>query len=198
MIKLNKETREQLLNVFKTKRIGLEGNLLKLIQTDPDDEEFNSYLEEAKKLDTESRRKRLDITKKIQSQNKDLTTAQDENIKLMDELRVALEEAKNAKIEAEKLRDAAVEDLDTLQKRTQFELIGLIVRIALIVIIGVGVVTTGLYVFALINHYDVKILESTWSNMFGILLTNSFSIIGTIMGVKYATDNSRGRNKNDD
>ena len=193
MIKLNKETREQLLKIFNTKRIGLEGNLLKMIESDPDDEEFNNYLDEARTLDAETRRKRLDITKRIQSQNKELTHAQEENTKLMDELKVALEEAKAAKIEAERLRDAAVEDLDTLQKRVQFELIGLIVRIALGVILGVGLITTGLYVFALMNHYDTKILESTWSNMFGILLTNSFSIIGTIMGVKYATD---GKNKN--
>jgi predicted outer membrane lipoprotein len=27
--------------------------------------------------------------------------------------------------------------------------------------------------------------------MFGILLTNAFSIIGTIMGVKYASDNTK-------
>ena len=31
--------------------------------------------------------------------------------------------------------------------------------------------------------------ETLRSNLFGILLTNSFSIIGTIMGVKYASDN---------
>lgn len=191
MIKLNKETREQLLLMFKTKRLGLEGNLLKIIDLDPDDEEFNNYIDEAKKADNESRRKRLDITKKIQSQNRELTLAQQENIKLMDDLRVALDAEKIAKIEAEKLRDVAVEDLDSLQKRTQFELIGLIVRVALIVIVGVGIITTGLYAFALYNHLDIKILESTWSNMFGILLTNSFSIIGTIMGVKYATDNSK-------
>ena len=111
--------------------------------------------------------------------------------KFKEKLKSALDEAKDAKLEAEKLRDAAVEDLDTLQKRTQFELIGLIVKCALYVIIGVGLITTGLYVFAMTNHYDTKILESSWSNMFGILLTNSFSIIGTIMGVKYATDNSK-------
>jgi hypothetical protein len=35
---------------------------------------------------------------------------------------------------------------------------------------------------------DTQIIGSTWSNMFGILLTNAFSIVGTIMGVKYATD----------
>jgi hypothetical protein len=39
----------------------------------------------------------------------------------------------------------------------------------------------------MIFNYERTIIESTWSNLFGILLTNSFSIIGTIMGVKYAT-----------
>lgn len=201
MIKLNKETREQLLQIFKTKRISLEGNILKLIEIEPDDKEFNMYLDEAINSDTDARRKRLDITKKIQSQNKELTNTQAQNVKLMDDLKKALDEAQKAKTEAEKLRDDAVEDLDTFQKKAQFELIGLIVRIALTVIIGVGLVTTGLYVFAMINHYDTKILESSWSNMFGILLTNSFSIIGTIMGVKYVTDNSTNKNnytRNDD
>jgi hypothetical protein len=191
MIKLNKETRNCMLEIYKTKNISLEGNMLKLLEEDPDDSEFNQYLQKAIDTDKEVRKKRLDITKQIQSQNRALLTAQNENQKLMGELTDALEEAKNAKSEAEKLRDAAVEDLDTLQKRTQFELIGLIVKSALYVIIGVGLVTTGLYVFAMVNHYDTKILESSWSNMFGILLTNSFSIIGTIMGVKYATDNNK-------
>jgi hypothetical protein len=35
---------------------------------------------------------------------------------------------------------------------------------------------------------DTTLLGNAWTNMFGILLTNSFSIIGTIMGVKYATE----------
>jgi len=191
MVKLNKETRDCLLEIYNSKNISLEGNMLKLLEEDPDDPEFNQYLQKAIATDRDTRKKRLDITKQIQSQNRALLTAKNENDNLMIELTAALEEAKNAKHEAEKLRDAAVEDLDTLQKRTQFELIGLIVKSALYVIIGVGLITTGLYVFAMTNHYDTKILESSWSNMFGILLTNSFSIIGTIMGVKYATDNSK-------
>jgi len=77
--------------------------------------------------------------------------------------------------------------LDLLQKRTQFELIGSIVRSALWVIIGVGLITTLLYILILYSGKDTTLIENTWSNMFGILLTNSFSIIGTIMGVKYAT-----------
>ena len=88
----------------------------------------------------------------------------------------------------ENLRDEAVEDLDMMQKRTQFELIGLIVRVALIIIVGVGLTTTVLYTIAMLANKDTTILGNAWSNLFGILLTNSFSIIGTIMGVKYATE----------
>jgi hypothetical protein len=35
---------------------------------------------------------------------------------------------------------------------------------------------------------DTAIIGSTWSNIVGILLTNAFSIVGTIMGVKYASE----------
>jgi len=34
---------------------------------------------------------------------------------------------------------------------------------------------------------DTQVISAAWSNMFGILLTNAFSIIGTIMGIKYAS-----------
>ena len=82
--------------------------------------------------------------------------SQDDNQHLMTDLKIALDEAEtskleavNAKKEAEKLRDDAVEDLDTLQKKAQFELIGVIVKVALIIILGVGLITTGLYSTAL-------------------------------------------------
>ena len=114
---------------------------------------------------------------------------------LMLELQEALEAAKNAEWEAEKLRDEAekgkeqaLEDLDLMQKRSQFELIGTIVRVALVIIIGVGIVTTIMYGIAMLSGQDTQIIGSTWSNMFGILLTNAFSIVGTIMGVKYASE----------
>lgn len=105
-----------------------------------------------------------------------------------EKLQEALQLAEQSKEEAHKLRAEAVEDLDTLQKRTQFELIGLIVKTALWIVGGVGVLTSCLYIYVLSSGIDAKIIESTWSNLFGILLTNSFSIIGTIMGVKYATE----------
>lgn len=187
MIKLNEETKALLLDLYKKKNIALEGTILKMIDS-KDDPEFDHYLKQAIDLDVAARTKRLQITKQIQVQNTELKTAQENNKRLMYDLQLALSEAQKAKDEAEKLRDMAVEDLDTLQKRTQFELIGMIVKVALYIIVGVGGITTLLYLLGLMNHWDVKLLESTWSNMFGILLTNSFSIIGTIMGVKYATE----------
>jgi hypothetical protein len=45
-----------------------------------------------------------------------------------------------------------------------------------------------MYGIAMFTGKDTQIIGSTWSNMLGILLTNAFSIVGTIMGVKYATE----------
>ena len=198
-MKLNKVTKEALLKLSK-KRIYLEGNILKVIEVDSDDVDFKEYITEAKRRDTSSRRKRLEVTKQVQNQNKELVSKQEENDTLMVELQAALEEATAAQHEADELRlnaerakDEALKDLDLMQKRTQFELIGTIVRVALVVIIGVGIITTIMYGIALTTGADTQIIGSTWSNMFGILLTNAFSIVGTIMGVKYATDNGKDK-----
>lgn len=187
MIKLDPSTRKSLLDLSHKNRLYLEGNILKVI--DPDgDEEFSHYLREAIELDKSTRRKRLEVTKQIQSQNKELTSAQEENAKLMSELQQALGDAEEAMKSAQLAKSAAESDLDLLQKRTQFQLVGTIVNVALWVIMGVGITTTLLYTLALLRGLDTTLLGSTWSNMFSILLTNSFSIIGTIMGVKYATE----------
>ena len=189
------EVKEVLLTLAKEKRIYLEGNIIKVLKADAKDKDFEKYLSTCKEKDTTARRKRLEVTKQVQQQNKQLEAAAAKNDKLMSDLKVALEEterrkeeAEQAKSEAEKLRDSAISDLETLQKKTQFELVGRIVKIALIVIMGVGVITTALFAYTLITGQENPILESTWSNLFGILLTNSFSIVGTIMGVKYATE----------
>jgi len=181
---VTRNTRNALIQISKQNKVFLEGNILKLIRVDDDDDEFKEYLKECKRRDNTSRKKRLDVTKRVQSQNKQLETAAKENETLMQDLKVALNEA-------ESLRDEAVEDLDILQKRTQFELIGLIVRVALIIIVSVGALTTIMYLVALLSSKDTTILGNAWSNMFGILLTNWFSIIGTIMGVKYATEKNQ-------
>ena len=216
-MKLDKSTKNQLIELYKTKKIGLEGNILKLIEPDGD-EEFTSYIKESIDRDKDSRRKRLDITKQVQSQNADLTKWKNENERVNKELTSALEEAEEsnksmlvakqeaedsleeaqkARFEAEKARQeaenakiSAENNLDLIQKKSQFELIGTIVKVALWVILGVGIVTTGMYLLALSMGLDTTVIASTWSNIIGILLTNAFSIVGTIMGVKYASESN--------
>ena len=195
MVEVTEHIRNTLLEVAKKRKIYVEGSFLKILKAPQGDVEFQNYLDLCKQKDSANRRKRLGVTKQVQKQNKDLAAAALENEKINKQLSEALEEvsrsaeeAVKAKCEAEKLRDVAVEDLDTLQKRTQFELIGLIVKVALWVIACVGFSTTLMYLFVLTKGLDATIIESTWANLFGILLTNSFSIIGTIMGVKYATN----------
>ena len=216
-MKLDKNTKNQLIELYKTKKISLEGNILKLIEPDGD-EEFTSYIKESIDRDKDSRRKRLDITKQVQIQNADLTKWKNENERVNKELTSALEEAKEssksmlvakqeaedsleeaqkARFEAEKARQeaenakiSAENNLDLIQKKSQFELIGTIVRVALWVILGVGIVTTGMYLLALSMGLDTTVIASTWSNIIGILLTNAFSIVGTIMGVKYASESN--------
>jgi hypothetical protein len=103
-------------------------------------------------------------------------------------LKSELEKSEELKKSIEIEKNAALNDLDLLIKRSQSELIGTVVKVALLVIMGVGIVTTALYAVAIFTSKDTQIIGSTWSNMFGILLTNAFSIVGTIMGVKYATE----------
>jgi hypothetical protein len=223
MIKIDKKTKDQLLEMFKTKKISLEGNILKVI--DPDgDVEFETYIKESIEKDKDNRRKRLDVTRQVQSQNNDLTKWKKENERVNKQLTKALEEAEesnkamlvakqeaelaledaqkakidaeNARIEAEKARqeaeqakNSAVNDLELMQKKTQFELIGNIVRVALWVILGVGITTTIVYVISLFAGFNTDVIGSSWVNIMSILLTNAFSIIGTLMGMKTMSDN---------
>lgn len=163
--------------------IYLEGSILKVIRTES--EEFSEYITLAKEQDALNRKKRLEVTKQIQDKNKELLKASSENERLMTELKDALQAAQDAKKTVEN-------DLDVLQKKTQFELIGNIVDYALYVIVGTGIITTALYVLAMYRgSSETTLIGNTWSNLFGILLTNSFSIIGTIMGVKYAQEKEK-------
>jgi len=224
MIKLDKNSEENLIKLFESKNIGIEGNIIKLFETD--NEEFKSYLTKCSEKDKDSRRKRLEITKKIQLQNNELSNLNEQNQKMMDDLQLTLKEAEEqktqiekqneelmdwrvenekiqqelqkemikseqARIQSETAKTNALNDLDILQKRNQTELISNIVKVALYIIIGVGIVTTGVYVFTLIMGKDTQVISATWSNIFGILLTNAFSIVGTIMGIKYATENKQ-------
>ncbi len=223
MIKIDKHTKSQLLELYKTKKISLEGNILKVIDSDGD-ADFDKYIQESTEKDKDNRRKRLDVTRQVQSQNADLTKWKKENERVNKQLTKALEEAEesnkamlsakqeaetaleeaqkarveaeNARIEAEKARqdaekakNSAVNDLELMQKKTQFELIGNIVRVALWVILGVGITVTIVYVVSLFAGFNTDVVGSSWVNIMSILLTNAFSIIGTLMGMKTATDN---------
>ena len=217
MIKIDDTTKKALIQLAEDKSVFLEGNILKVLDVS-DDPDFEHYVKNASERDKEIRRKRLDITKQIQNQNRELMETQTANDSLMQEIKDALSQAEESKAQMEQqnseliaskeenirmneeLKEAldaaedaklhAETDLDLLQKKTQFQLINLIVKVALIVIAGVGVTTTALYLAAMFTNKDTQIIGSTWSNMFGILLTNAFSIIGTIMGVKYASEKS--------
>jgi hypothetical protein len=180
MIKFSDEDVENLIKLAIDNKIFIEGPILKMIDTNGNTL-FETYIKDAIENDQENRRKRLEITKQIQSQNAQLTDNAKENGRLMQELKGAVEKAHEAK-------ENALNDLDIVQRKSQFELIDRIVKVALWIIMGVGIITTVLYAIALFNPtIDTTLLGSTWSNLFGILLTNSFSIIGTIMGVKYAS-----------
>lgn len=223
MIKLEKVTRKALIDLLVEKGVGLEGNIIKLIDGE-DDDDFQEYLKTCKQKDVESRKKRLEVTKQVQQQNKELSDLNEANQKIMEELQITLKEAENqklqietqnhelidwkkenekiqielqnemikseeARITAESAKKNAENDLDLLQKKTQNELASIIVKVAIWVILSAGVITTLMYMMALYTKQDTQIIGSTWSNMFSILLTNAFSIVGTIMGIKYATGN---------
>ena len=185
MITLNDEVKQQLIKLAAEKNIFLEGNITKLIDIESN-QDFKNYIFQCISRDKENRKKRLDITKTIQEQNKALIEWKSHNEQLNKDLQVAL-------TASEKAKQLAENDLDVLQKRTQNELVGSIVKVALWIICGVGTITSILFALTLFTGLENKTVESSWSNMFSILLTNSFSIVGTIMGVKYAGNKGGGR-----
>ncbi len=196
MIKVTKHTRDLLLDIAKTKKVYLEGNILKVISSD--DDEFNEYIETCVEKDKESRRKRLAVTKDVQKKNQELNSiledlhkSKDEAERLKDEAEELRDEAEMAREKAELAKETAEADLSLLQQKTQTELMGNIVNVALFVIVGVGVITTLMYLVAIIVDVETQVIGSTWSNLTGILLTNAFSIVGTIMGVKHATSTDK-------
>jgi hypothetical protein len=179
---VSENTKKYLIKLYDEHNILLEGNILKVIIKEEEDLDFKKYIETCIKVDKEKRVKRLEITKQVQKQNTELSLAKVEIERINQELVLSLNEAKKAK-------DVAESDLTILQQKTQFELISIIVKIALAVIISVAFITTLMYIVAIIFNRETQIVGSTWSNLFGILLTNSFSIIGTIMGFKHINKN---------
>ena len=116
-IKLSQEVIEGLLELKKKRRVTLEGNILKVI--DPgDNTEFAEYIKTSIQDDKDKQRRRLDITKQIQTQNRELLEAQVEKDALVKQIQEALQQAEESK-------ENALKDLDVMQKKKQFELIGI-------------------------------------------------------------------------
>ena len=159
-MKFNSETKAQLIECAKSKGVFLEGNILKLIDTSGD-KEFSEYINSSIERDTDSRRKRLEMTKQVQQQNNELTKSKLENEKINKELKQALELA-------EKSKEAAVNDLDVLQKRTQNQLIESIVKVSLWIISGVGVITTVMFGITLLkgmNAIGTELKDEIYGDM---------------------------------
>jgi len=194
MIKIDGNTKRTLIDLYNKKKIGLEGNITKIIDNE-NDPEFKKYLEDCLTNDTEKRKKRLEMTKQIQKQNDELVVANQENerilselqetlkeveesrltfevqnrelnewkqdnLRLTEELKIEMVKAEQAKVTAETAKQNAENDLDLLQKRNQTELISTIVRVALYIIVGVGIVTTGVYVFTMIMGKDTQVISA--------------------------------------
>ena len=146
---------------------------------------YNPIFDESGKI-TKIMKVATDITETVNSKR--------EIDNLSKKLQSELENSNKLKDAIEIEKDAALTDLDATIKKSQSELIKVIVKVALAVIVGVGTVTTILYWLAMLTGKDTQIIGSTWSNMFSVLLTNAFSIVGTIMGIKYATqDDKKGK-----
>ena len=62
MITFDKKIKAKLLELYKTKNITLEGNILKIMESS-DDEEFNEYIKACIAKDKDTRKKRVDATK---------------------------------------------------------------------------------------------------------------------------------------
>lgn len=181
MIQIDPKTKDALIRLSREKNLYIEGNILKVLDVPEEDKEFKQYVRVAIERDHENRRKRLEVTKEIQLKNRELSQWKEQNEIIKQQLEDAVENARTANQKAQN-------DLEVLQKKTQYELIGKIVRVSLFIICAVGLITSILFAIVLFSDIENKTVESSWSNIFSILLTNSFSIVGTIMGVKYANE----------
>ena len=100
MIQLDETARKALVELYEKKSIGLEGNIIRLIDSSSD-EEFKKYLDDCFTRDKEVRKKRLDITKQVQTKNRELSDLNDENKKMMEELQQTLKNVEDSKTQFE-------------------------------------------------------------------------------------------------
>ena len=108
---ISNDTKKKLLEIYEKHSIQLEGNILKVIPLDDEeDDNFKQYVTDCISSDRDKRLKRLEITKKIQKQNKELQLAKIENEKVNDELSQSL-------IDIGKAKETVENDLTMLKKK---------------------------------------------------------------------------------
>jgi len=96
MLSLPEQVKNALIEIARSTRVYLAGNILKLI--DPGDHsDFRRYHEEAVLQDKNTRQRRLVITKQIQQQNRELIFQNEQNELLNQELKVAFAEQQKSK-----------------------------------------------------------------------------------------------------
>ena len=100
MIVLSKDIKKELIELLQSKNIGLEGNIVKLIDPEGDDE-FKTYLKQCVDKDIAARRKRLEMTKQVQTQNAELTKLNEANQTMMEELQETLKNVEESKLTVE-------------------------------------------------------------------------------------------------
>jgi len=179
-IERDKEMRKKRLTITKT----IQEQNRELKKTTEENHELMEELRETIKVEEKTQCE-------LKKNNTELLASKEENKRVYDELRIAIKDAELAKLKAETAKKDAENDLDLIQRKGQSELTGIIAKYALFMILSVGLITTGLFIFSLITGKETQLISSTWSNLFGILLTNSFSIVGTIMGIKYGSENEK-------
>ena len=91
-----------------------------------------------------------DVTEAVNSKNKVDALSKD--------LQTELDKSQQLKNSIEIEKNAALNDLDVLMKKSQSELIKTIVVVALVVIVGVGIITTVLYWMAMVTGKDTQII----------------------------------------
>ena len=126
MIQLNEETRKALLQLARETQVYPEGNILKLIDA-ADDSVFKAYIEKAMARDRQMRQRRLEVTKQVQIQNRDLIKFNEQVTALNADLMIALEEQKKAKeqvIHALKILEKKNRDLAQFSWMTSHNLRG--------------------------------------------------------------------------
>ena len=139
-----------------TKQIQKQNNELEKAQKENKrvNRQLNKAVDEA--IEQKTKAEELLITGKQHFRNAE-KREKEQNQKLTEALKEAEEahiETQRLKLEAENAKSKAEQDLSLLQKKTQTELMGSIVRVALWVIMGVGLVTTALYVFVMMRGLD--------------------------------------------